>query len=226
MRDIKRLGGSDVSSGVSWESKSVFSSKLFLMFAVAAVVLSLFSVGLLYLSVGNFVNLISGRVTGTANLTVEPLAAVNFTTNSVNWGSGRVNTGVSRAYLLAASDGFVVNGNWTTVVSGLILKNTGNTNVTLNLSVGKTAASFIGGTNPVYQWMVTEAQINSCFNSTGGTGGMAFMGQYLTPNTTSSTYCAILFPGLNGMEINFNLSIPSDSITGALGDIVTAVVYI
>src|SRR3989344_4033160 len=107
------------------------SGKVFLVLAVAVVVISLFSVGLLYFSIGNLVNVLSGRATGEANLTVETAATINFTRNALNWQSGRVNSGQTLAYLDTAA-GTVVIGNWTAVTQGLRIENIGNLNVTLN----------------------------------------------------------------------------------------------
>jgi len=110
------------------------SGNVFLVLAVAVVVISLFSVGLLYFSVSDLFTVLSGHATGEANLTVEPAATINFTRGALNWQSGRVNSGQTLAYLDTAA-GTVVNGNWTAVTQGLRIENIGNLNVTLNLSV-------------------------------------------------------------------------------------------
>ncbi len=204
------------------------SGKVFLVLAGVAVVASLFSVGLLYLSVGNLVTVPSGRATGEANLTVETAASNNYTRNALTWQSGRVTNGAASAYLDTAA-GTVVNGNWTAVTSGLRIENIGNVNVTLNLSVGKAASAFIGGTSPAYSCNVTNGEVGSCVNLSGGTGNnLSHLGIYYTPNTTTSLWCP-LFQFIDSKDlinISINLTIPSDSITGALGDVVTATAYV
>ena len=203
------------------------SGKILLVIVVVAVVISLFSVGLLYLSVGDLFTVLSGHATGEANLTIEPAATINFTRNALNWQSGRVNSGQTSAYLDTAA-GTVKNGNWTAVSSGLRIENIGNLNVTLNLSVTKTAASFIGGTSPVYQWNVTNGEPSSCLNATGGAVSMGHLGLYYNPNTTTSLWC-FLFQfkdSADVVNVSINLTVPSDSITGALGDVVTATAYV
>ena len=203
------------------------SGKIFLVLAVIAVVVSLFSVGLLYLSVGNLVTVLSGRAatsTGEANLTVETITSINFTTRAINFGSGRVNDGSASAYL-DVNAGTVVRGNWTAVAGALSIQNIGNLNVSLNLSVTKTAATFIGGTSPVYQWNVTNSEASSCVNLSGGSGNnLSHLGVYYNPNTTSANWCPLFqfIDSKDQMNISFNLTVPSDSITGALGDVVTA----
>ena len=185
------------------------------------------SLTFVYLSFNNFLTVFSGRATGEANLTVESSAVINFTIDRLNWQSGRVNSGQTLAYLDTAA-GTVVNGNWTAVTSGLQIQNTGNTNVTLNLSVTKTAASFIGGTSPVYQWNVTNGEPSSCLNATGGAVSMGHLGLYYNPNTTTSLWC-FLFQfkdSADVVNVSINLTVPSDSITGALGDVITATAYV
>ena len=205
------------------------SDKILLGFVIFTVFIVFISFIFMYLSFNNFLTIFSGRAassTGETNLTVESSAAVNFTIDSLNWRSGRVNNGFSSAYLDTAA-GTVVNGNWTTVTSGLQIQNTGNLNVTLNLSVGKSAASFIGGTGPVYKWNITNHEANSCLNSSGGTGSMGHLGIYYNPNTTSALFCPVFqfADTADTLNISINLTVPSDSITGTLNDIVTATVY-
>ncbi len=190
------------------------------------IVLVVFSFVLIYFSFTNFFNVLSGKVTGEMNLTIESSAVINFTVDSLNWRSGRVNSGSTAAYLDTAA-GTVKNGNWTLATSGLQIQNTGNVNVTLNLSVGKTAASFLGGTNPLYKWNITNHEVGSCLNASGGTGSMGHLGNYYDPNTTTALWCPLLqfIDGSDTVNISINLTVPSDSITGSLNDIITAIVY-
>ena len=73
----------------------VVSSKLITILAVIVVVISVFSIGVFYLSAKSLFSTLSGYATstGTANLSVESSVTINFTTNQINWGSGRVNAG-------------------------------------------------------------------------------------------------------------------------------------
>src|SRR3989344_5384979 len=71
---------------------------------------------------------VTGHATGTANLTIEQKAEINFTTNSINWASGSVTVGQSKAILV--SNNTVTNGNWTANSAGLVLENIGNENAT------------------------------------------------------------------------------------------------
>jgi len=155
--------------------------------------------------------------TGYANLTVEQLVSVNFTTDTVNWASGIVNLGETEAFL-DSKTGSVTNGNWTTNSAGLILENVGNVNVTLDILAGKSAASFIGGTSPNYDWLIEEVETTSCTNVTA-------LDIFVDINTTSpgTRFCSLFKYDNNNdsIRIHFNLTVPQDSLTGALGDIIT-----
>ena len=112
----------------------VVSSKLITILAVIVVVISVFSIGVFYLSAKSLFSTISGYATstGTANLTVESAITINFTTNQINWGSGRVNAGSPSAGLNTFELANVTNGNWTLqTAGGLRIQNLGNINVTL-----------------------------------------------------------------------------------------------
>ncbi|RMG77380.1 MAG: hypothetical protein D6707_11155 [Bacteroidetes bacterium] len=191
-----------------------------MVIAVIAVIVSVVGLGV-SLSKAN----VTGRVTdtGTANFTVEEKVAINFTTDIIDWGNGSVTEGKSAAYL-DTQTGTVTNGNWTAVSNGLVLENIGNKNVTLDMKVGQTAAQFIGGTSPSYQWSFND-------NINGENGGCTFnttnvpSEDTMQATSTSNIRVCNVFQYADAndvLEINFNLTVPSDSITGARGDIITA----
>jgi len=200
--------------------------KLLLTIAVAAVAVALIAAGFTYFSIASLTTRISGFATGEANLTVESLASINFTTSSISWGSGRVDSGADAAVLTTLETGNVTSGNWTLVTSGgLRIENIGNSNVSLNLTVGKSAASFLGGTGPGYEWNVSNVESSSCLNSTGGTGNLN-LGTWSTTSTTTTNFCGIFqfLTASDSIRIDLNLTVPGDSLTGTLGDIITATV--
>jgi len=204
-------------------------SKVITVFAVFVFIISLFSVGVFYLSARALFSTISGHATsvGEANLTVESAVIINFTTAQINWGSGRVNSGSPSAGLNTFELNNVTDGNWTLQnAGGLRLQNLGNVNVTLNLSGTKTAAQLIGGTSPTYQWNITNVESSSCLNSTGGTDALA-INLFYNVNTTTALICPRFqfVDSADTIRIDFNLTIPSDSFTGALGDTITAIAF-
>ena len=129
--------------------------------------------------------------------------------------------------------GNVSGGNWTKD-TGLIIENIGNVNLTLNLSGTKTAAQFIGGTNPRYRRNISS-DASSCgnksgkFAATGGALGGLEIGNIHNVNTSvnNGLKCFVYrFENNNdGVRIDFFLEVPEDATAGALGDIITATAY-
>jgi len=187
--------------------------------AILAVIASLAAAGISYYSAISVVPKISAYASssGTANLSVESLAVINFSDANINWGSGKVDIGKTHAYLDTRS-GTVTNGNWTPD-TGLVLDNIGNVNVSLALKVGKTAAQFLGGTSPAYKWLVRNADTEpgACVNVTA-------LDVFTDTTTSDTTFCNPLqfYEGNNTIRIDINLSVPYDSHKGALSDVVTA----
>jgi hypothetical protein len=204
--------------------------KVLLGIAVVAVLVSVPAAGITYFSISGLFGEITGYVSeATANLTVESLAIVNFTANNLSWGSGRVDSGKTKAYLTTLDTDNVTDGNWTLrIAGGLRIVNIGNVNVSLNLSGGKTPATFIGGTSPAYTWNISVVEPGSCVNKTGtGEGGLD-INTYHEVNVSADDYqaCyALRFEAANDeVRIDFNITIPEDSSTGALTDTITATV--
>jgi hypothetical protein len=156
---------------------------------------------------------------GEVNITINSTAVISFLTSSINWGSGSVDFGANNA-TLDTSLGTVVGGNWNGVDSGFMIENMGNSNVTLSLSAGKSAAQFIGGTNPVYQYNITSNETTSCVAGAVGLGG------WYDVNITSpgTVVCNPLRfeDSADTVRVDLRLVVPSDSYTGALGDTITA----
>ena len=187
-----------------------------LIVAVLAVIASLASAGFSYYSLSQGPNVIGFATssTGTANLTVESSIEINFTVNNIDWGSGKVATGFQNATLNTTGAGSVTNGNWT-ARPGLVLENIGNTNVTLTLSAGDTAATLLGGTNPLYQWIVFDNETGSCASNNLSAWS----------NVNSSALACTQLGFLNNqdaIDIDFFLRVPYDSFQGALSDTITA----
>ena len=207
------------------------NNKFIIVLVLAAVVILIISIGFTFFSLLNLSSRISGYVTTTStaevNLTVETIAAINFTTSLVNYGSGRVNSGSTSAALTTFGTNNVTGGNWTLrTAGGLRLENIGDVNVSINLTSNKAAAAFIGGASvtPVFQWNITNFEANSCLNKTGtGTVGLN-TDVFYNVNTTTANYCPLLnyLDSADVIRIDFNITIPTDSLTGALSAIITA----
>jgi len=198
-----------------------------LIIALIAVVVSVAGAGITYNYINAFKNKWpTGFATGTVNLTVESAASINFTTDEINWGSGRVNTGVDNATLSTAGGANnITNGNWTGNTAGFVIENIGNENVTLEIATGKTAATFISGTaggGPSYRFNVSDnTEDGSCeYNVTEGDWNVV--------NTTSpgTLVCRPLYAAdaTDVVRIDVEVVIPSDSLIGELTDTFTATI--
>jgi hypothetical protein len=200
-----------------------------LTIAVIAVGVSLVSTGVVYFSIANLATQLTGYVTtGTANLSIESSATVNFTTDDIDWGSGKVDDASTKANLNTFENNNVSGGNWTLVTSGgMRIENVGNTNVSINLSGTKTAANFIGGTSPVYEWNITNVEASSCLNDTGGTDLLNLDTFHNVNITVGDGYVCGVFQfksSADTIRVDFNLTIPEDAPTGAKTDTITATV--
>jgi len=201
------------------------------------VILLVIAVGFFIYNIGQFYG-ITGNATGTANLTISQITSINFTTGTINWSTGEVDSGQSVA-VLDTSAGTVTDGNWTAVSAGLVIENIGNQNVSLQLATGKSAAGFIGGsdggglTDGEYRFNVSSVEAGSCTNATDYTGtgnGMTsgynrslfFNANFTSPGTL---VCDNFFfdDAKDTIRIDLYLNISADSnITGNTGDIITA----
>ncbi|MCX6743301.1 MAG: hypothetical protein NT116_03620 [Candidatus Parcubacteria bacterium] len=157
---------------------------------------------------------LTGHVTstGVVNVTIESAAGLNFTTNFINFGSGRVTQGQSSATIYSRGPTNTTHGNWTVPNTKFVLENIGNVNLTVTLMTNSNASGFIGGTNPSYQFNYTTAEVGSCTNMTSQT--------WQDVNTTSpgTLICSPLrFNSTsNTIWIDVRLLIPSDSKSGLI----------
>lgn len=154
---------------------------------------------------------------GYVNITIETGASINFTTNAIDFGSGQVDGGVSKA--LINSNGVSENGTWNYTNDSLHLENIGNVNVSLELSIDSDVDTFLGGTSPAYQWNISNNESNSCTANAS-----ISLDTYFDANSTAVGICSVLnYEDSNdSIFINVGLTIPSDSNTGNLSSTITA----
>ncbi len=197
-------------------------SKFVLVLAVIVFIIPLVNFVILINQISEL-NRITGysiTATGTANLTVEQSASINFTVAAIDWGSGRVH-GDGFA-ILSTADGNVSGGNWTNVSRPLTLENIGNINVSIKLAAAYAAADFLGGTSPLYRWNFTnnESATSACCytNRTNIT-----LGNFTTANLSMMVCNPLEYQdNYDTLRIHFYLKVPSDSITGVRTDTITA----
>jgi hypothetical protein len=102
---------------------------------------------------------------GYVNVSITTTLAIEVIQEDVDFGEGAVTAGYANAELYTNQDGAAtqVNGNWTLPNAYAIeVRNVGNINCSLDIASSKTASSFIGGTNPEYQWKVSDKESGSC----------------------------------------------------------------
>jgi len=153
--------------------------------------------------------------TGTVNITIVSSAAINFTVDNINFGTGTVTSGQTSATL--DSEGNVTNGNWSAVSQGFELVNIGNINVTLNISSDKNAANFIGGSSPQFNYKITNhaAETGSCTGN-GASSYTALTGS-LQPGCTTFGY----LDANDHIDLDIQLVVPYDA-SGTKGAVITA----
>ena len=192
------------------------SSKMILSLAVVITVVSLLLLGVTMDKYG-----ITGKATdtGEANLTIQASASISFTTSQINWGTGYVNEAPLNGSLDTEGNNVDVT-SFSTVSEGLVLRNDGNVNVTINLTSSQIASAFIGGvagTGPSFKWKASENETNSC------AGGIQTISSYTEVGATSIRVCDdMLYTADNDtILIDLKVVIPEDAL-GTKGSVITA----
>jgi len=178
--------------------------------AVLVIVVSLASIGI------QFTGYATTDDSATVNVTITTSAAINFTVDLVDFGTGSVNNGSAGATLATGANLSEADGTWTGTKSALTLENIGNVNVTLNLSANAAAQAYLGGTDPLFQYKVTDNETDAC-------GGVA--GTYA--NFTTGDGVLVCSPldfdnDRDKINIDIKLYIPSDSNVGTQTATITA----
>jgi hypothetical protein len=184
------------------------SEKAILSIAAVVMLVAAISLGFTYYSISSFKDsLFTGYVTanGTIYINITSAAAINLTTDVINFSSGRVSAGSTYA-VLSTSSGTVVNGSWANVTQGFVVENIGNVNVTISLKNGKTNQTFIGGTGPLYQLNVTNNEAGACVNVTA-------LSQWYNANISGVSICSNLsyLDSADTIRIDVRLGIPYDA---------------
>ena len=219
------------------------SNKLLATLVVIAMGISVFGTIASLSKLGEMSPLITGAgTTGSVNLSVESLASINFSfqtgsvlgrPGNISWGSGSVSTGQSYANL--TTRGTTTNWNGTPVTGALSLENTGNIGVKLVLtSTNGSAATFLGGTNPIYRLNISENEVNSCNNDStttpydhqqAGLNGSFFSTAVFNVNASRTVCGNFSFQAtIDEILIGFYVGLPSDAGSGVHQDIIGATI--
>jgi hypothetical protein len=157
--------------------------------SIAVIAISLFFIGT------ELTGMATANDTGMVNVTITDSAAINFTTDLLDFGSGAVTPG-QNASLSSYGAGTNVSWSGPLVTGELVLENIGNNNVSIMLQTDKSADDFIGGTTPTFEARVE----NYTGNPLACVGPNAFDG-WAPINMTPQFACG-----------SFNFSEPADEI--------------
>lgn len=160
------------------------------------------------------------------NISISSSVTINLTRDSVNWGSGRVDSGSTNATLYTQGDGNanVSNGNWSiTSAKAFVVENIGNVNVSLSLQNTKNASDFFAstsGSNQEYKLNMSNKEPESC------TEGLPSTWTDVNKTSKGTRYCNFLnsIDTKDEVYIDVWLKVPYDaSNTGALSDTLTVI---
>jgi hypothetical protein len=195
------------------------ATNVLMVIAVLAVSLAMFNLVITVSKVQDFQRFTGFAVnttTAEVNLSVASNLLINFTTDSINWGSGYVNPGAGNAYLY--TNNTVTGGTWSAVNGALVVENAGNENANITFKASNDAAGFIG-TGAEYKINVTEGEVGSC------AGGMVNNNTWNDINTTELLYCGNFTTGSSAdqLDIHVYVMIPETGVAiGSKGSIITA----
>jgi hypothetical protein len=201
------------------------SNKTLALFLVAAVVVSIGGtiLSLDRLSRVSTVGYATDADTGTATLTIQTLASIKFAINTIDFGTGSVNssTGIPQCNLtinasnaIAKSNciGFYDTNNNGAIVDTFIIENDGNAdlNITLNSTVNST--EFLGGSATYALFQYTVSNNVSGSGACGGTLGVPTWASFNNVNTNVCTNLSWSAP--DTLRVGIRVGIPDDSLTG------------
>jgi hypothetical protein len=207
--------------------------------AAFVIIATVVSVGGFFVSIGKLSDMgLTGMATtdtGVSNFSINSTISVVFTTNSVDFGQGVINTSGSHNCTLNTTGPGMLNGGtnglpsvdcagFYNTVQPLRIQNQGTQNVTLNLSFNATPAQWIGGTTPGYTFRPTVNESGAC-----GTGGQFLNNVSVIPVTVANTNYSICnstgfnwITGSRTLNIDLGMRIPSDAPSGERRVTITA----
>jgi len=161
---------------------------------------------------------------GTVHIKILTSTEVNWTVDTVEFGTGRITPPNSYATI---DSNATTSTNWTNTTdfccysgsaqnSRLTMENIGTQNVTINLTSNVTAATFIGGTAPLFQWMIVQNESSDACNEPGG-----MFKAWADVNSTSPGRACNRTPFIDGRDewnLTFKVGIPYDAAETGQGD--------
>ena len=167
--------------------------------------------------------------TGILNFSITESTSVSVT-RSIEFGSGFINESTTTYVILESNNSNYGadngNGSWSWSARGLqyfLVENSGNTNVSLNLSANVSAATFIGGgagalSDPIMEYAVTFELGDACNGTTSQATGWTTLN-----NTYNSTACRLFYYNATSDKLNISVrvGIPQDVSLGGRDALIT-----
>ena len=152
--------------------------------------------------------------TGTVNVSLQATTNLNVTQTFIDFGVGYVTTNMFGARLNSTGN----RTNWTVVGNydplNVQIENIGNVNLSVSITADKSAATYLGGTSPVFQFAaaVKTPDVASCVSG-------ANLQSTLTNvplSTTTANVCSNLgfVAASNELNVSIELLIPYDAPVG------------
>jgi hypothetical protein len=210
-------------------------NNILVVMVIIVVVVALFNLIMTFTKVSDFNKQLTGYATtasGYVNITVNTSMSITVMPAGIHWGEGSVNASQTNAVLSTGGNtSKVVRGSWSSDnVTGLVLKNVGNTNCSINLTFLMNRTEFFGASSDAsknYSFNFSNREVGSC----DGVGGLKLNSWHeanKTHNASTSWPWLICkkFSSVeanNEMWIDVNLTVPYDTNNTNImvGDILT-----
>jgi len=159
---------------------------------------------------------------GFVNISIFTTVSITVDPDTIDFNSGQLDDGVEYAWVMSNHSTGTTNtsnGSWTGSASengtSIIINNTGNVNISLNISSGS-GADFLTGTDPKYFLKVIDAdgETGSC---TGGVSGPGIWIEIDSDGGEENEFCGELSPvnASDSIFVDAMLRIPNDANPGS-----------
>jgi hypothetical protein len=206
------------------------NNQLLSVLAVVLVVLSVLGLGVTMMRASDFRESITGYAAdeGYVNISITTTVSINVTDELIDFKEGAVNAGEVYATLESNATGAtVVNGDWPTPnadADSIVIENTGNINVSLNISSGD-GTGYLDGTGSNYSLKLSNKESGSCtganFNQwivikgSGevGSQGVIYCNHFSPVSTSNEVYLDARLTIWNDENLGTSAEANSDTLT-------------
>lgn len=193
------------------------SNKTLAVIVVAAIVVTLGSTALIMRMGSPVITGMAITDAGTATFNITGVVAIDVIQETINFGSGTTEPGVSATLISGTAggteDGLTTQGTWANYSGpGFVIENDGNVNINVTVSSDVDADAFISGTSPSFQWVVDtttdngESETVGCITDIGSWG-------VVSTTVNDTLFCGNMPFGddSDSAELDIKLVIPHDA---------------